>query len=182
MHGEQLVGTYVLPFPMKGSNHKRPGTGGDTTPVLPLLNSPPALADVSGHLGDGVPAGKYVQNVLHAGHSVGDGLSRQVGTTIPVTETVVKRTICPHMGRGTTSTSTKKGIAARLKAGRIAAGFGTQAALAKELGIELERYKKWESGRTPIPAEFVAAVCQAIDKDANYLFNVPAVGKKSAAA
>jgi transcriptional regulator with XRE-family HTH domain len=62
----------------------------------------------------------------------------------------------------------------RLKAARIAAGFDSQPPFAKALGIELERYKKWESGRTPIQHEFIPAACELTGKDANYFYGVPA--------
>jgi transcriptional regulator with XRE-family HTH domain len=60
----------------------------------------------------------------------------------------------------------------RLKAARIAAGYDTQPPFAKALGIELERYKKWESGRTPIQHEYLTQVCDLTGKDPNYFYGV----------
>jgi len=62
----------------------------------------------------------------------------------------------------------------RLKAARIAAGYDTQKPFAAALGIELERYKKWESGRTPIQHEYLADVCELTGKDPNYFYGVQA--------
>lgn len=174
MNGQQGISGHVLPFSPKGDEKHGPGIGGDTTPVLPLLDSPSAFAEVSSHVSDSVPARKYVENGLHAPDSVGDGLSRQVGTMNSVTDFVDKRTMCPRMGRGTTPTNVKKMIAERLRAARIAAEYPTQAEFAKVLGVEVERYKKWESGRTPIPHEFVALACDLLGKDANYLYGIQA--------
>lgn len=162
----------VLPFPTKTRDENGPCIGGDAATGFPLLDCPSALPEIEGHLSNRVPVGKYVEYSPHASDSVGDGLSRQVGAMNPVTARVLERTICPHMGRGKTPFSTKNAIAERLRAARIAAGFSTQAQFAKALRIEVERYKKWESGRTPIPAEFVAPACELLGQDANYLYGV----------
>lgn len=132
------------------------------------------FVDRVGHLLNGSPQLEQVGNGAHAPDSVGDGLSRQVGTMNSVTGFTVKRTMCPRMGRGITPTNVKKLIAERLRAARIAAEYTTQAEFAKQLGVEVERYKKWESGRTPIPHEFVALACDLLGKDANYLYGIQA--------
>jgi transcriptional regulator with XRE-family HTH domain len=79
------------------------------------------------------------------------------------------------MGRAKTPVQFNKALAARLRAARIAAGYDTQAPFAKELGIELERYKKWESGRTPIQHEFLPRVCELTGKDANFFYAIQPV-------
>lgn len=60
----------------------------------------------------------------------------------------------------------------RLKAARIAAQYDTQAPFAKALGIEPERYKKWESGRTPFQHEYLERICELTGKDANYFYGI----------
>lgn len=132
-----------------------------------------SLTDGLGHLRDGVPQLEKLFEGGHAPHSAGDYLSRQPGAINPVTKQALKGTISPRMGRGSTPTSVKKAIAQRLRAARIAHGrFPTQAPFAKALNIEVERYKKWESGRTPIPPEFIGPICDLLGQDANYLFDV----------
>lgn len=78
------------------------------------------------------------------------------------------------MGRAKTPVQFNKQLAERLKAARIAAGYDTKEPFAKALGVELERYKKWESGRTPIQHEFIPRACELTGKDANYFYAVRA--------
>jgi len=42
----------------------------------------------------------------------------------------------------------RKGFAGRLRETRVAAGYQTMAEFARELGVEHERYRSWETGRT----------------------------------
>lgn len=63
-------------------------------------------------------------------------------------------------------------MAERLKAARVMAGFETQLEAAQALRVGLDRYRKWESGRTPVPAQYVPAVCELFHIDANYLFAI----------
>lgn len=44
--------------------------------------------------------------------------------------------------------STKRGFAKRLASARHLAGFATQKAFAKHLGVEAETYRRWERGET----------------------------------
>lgn len=76
------------------------------------------------------------------------------------------------MGRGTTPTRFRDELATRLKAARVMAGFDTQQKAADALGIKLDRYTKWEGGRTPVPAQYVPIVCDLFHVDANYLFAI----------
>lgn len=92
---------------------------------------------------------------------------------IPVTGKPTPRTIRP-MGRGVTPTRFKTEFAERLKAARIAAGYSTQQEFAAALGVPIERYKKWESGRTPMPHQYIPAACELTGQDANYFFKVTA--------
>lgn len=63
-------------------------------------------------------------------------------------------------------------MAKRLMSARIMAGFETKKQAADALKIGLDRYEKWESGRTPVPAQYVGAICELFNIDANYLFGV----------
>lgn len=173
MHQEQLLSTQLLPFRFGGGDHGGPIIRGDASALLPLLDTPMSLTDGLGHLRDGIPQLEKLSKGSHALDSDGDYLSRQDGAINPVTIQQLKGTICPRMGRGTTPSSVKKAIAQRLRAARIAhGGYPTQAPFAKALNIEVERYKKWESGRTPIPPEFIGPICEILGQDANYLFDV----------
>lgn len=78
------------------------------------------------------------------------------------------------MGRGTTPVRFRDDLAQRLKSARVVAGYETQLMAAQALGVGLDRYRKWESGRTPVPAQYVPAVCELFHIDANYLFGVQA--------
>lgn len=173
MHRKELFSAELLPFPSGSCDHLVPIIGRNAAALLPLLDTPMTLTDGIRHLRDGVP---QLEKLVEGGHGsdyVGDYLSRQSVAINPVTIQRVKGTIRPHMGRGTTPSSVKKAIAERLRAARIAHGsYPTQAPFAKALNIEVERYKKWESGRTPIPPEFIGPICDLLGQDANYLFDV----------
>lgn len=92
----------------------------------------------------------------------------------------VARTISP-MGRGVTPARFRAALADKLRSARVVAGYETQQQAATALGVGLDRYRKWESGRTPIPAQYVPVVCELFGIDANYLFSVEAkVARKSA--
>lgn len=79
------------------------------------------------------------------------------------------------MGRARTPIQFNKELALRLKSARIAAGYGSMPPFAKALGIELERYKKWESGRTPFQHEFLPEICELTGKDANFFYAIEAI-------
>lgn len=66
-------------------------------------------------------------------------------------------------------------MAKRLSAARVVAGYTTKKEAADALQIGLDRYEKWESGRTPIPAQYVGPVCALFRVDANYLFGIEPV-------
>lgn len=140
--------------------------------LAPLLCPTGRDANIASHLGDRVPAPEKLSEGSHVGSYIaGDGLSRQVVAIVPVTVLEAHRTMSP-MGRARTPVQFNKAFAARLKAARIAAGYDTQKPFATALGIEVERYKKWESGRTPIQHEYVEAVCGLTGKDANYFYGI----------
>jgi len=86
------------------------------------------------------------------------------------------------MGRGVTPTKFKDDFADRLRSARVAAGYASAREFAEAAGIPLENYKKYESGRTPMPHQYIRRACELIDKDANYLFNVaPKISRRSVA-
>jgi DNA-binding XRE family transcriptional regulator len=138
------------------------------------------FANGSSHIREGRPARKEIIEGLHGSNDAGDGLSRQVKPMIPVTKGRRTRTISP-MGRGTTPAKFKNELADRLRSARIVAGYETQKEFAAALSIQEERYKKWESGRTPIPHTYVPLVCELLNIDANYLFGVRQLMARKAA-
>lgn len=178
MHGEQIVSAKLFSFPPGGRDHVGPIVRRNAASLLPLLDTAMSLPDGLGHLRHGLPQLEKLYKGGHAPDSDGDYLSRQWGAICPVTNQVLKGTMCPRMGRGTSPAAVKKAIADRLRSARVAYGNGeayrTQALFAKALGIEVERYKKWESGRTPIPPEFIGPICDLLGKDANYLYGIAA--------
>lgn len=180
MHRKQLVSAKLFAFPPRGIYNGTPGCLGNSLALLPLADSPMTLANVVSHLGDGFPELKQIFHSGHEPHNEGDGLSRQGQPMIPVTVELSMRTISP-MGRLVTPVAFKKQFATLLKAARISAGFLSQDEAAKALGIERERYKKWESGRTPVPALFIPVVCEVFDKDANYFFRTEAKAARKTA-
>lgn len=76
------------------------------------------------------------------------------------------------MGKAPTPATFKNAFALRLRSARIVAGYKTQLDFAKALGVDCERYKKWESGRTPMPHGYVKPACELLTIDANYLFDI----------
>lgn len=175
VHGQQLVSADVLAFPLKRGHQRRPRGMRNASALKPLLRPGLRNADVAGHLRDGVPAIEKLGDCFHnRAHYDGDGLSRQAVATLPVTGGGVKPTIS-RMGRARTPIQFNKELALRLKSARIAAGYGTMAPFAKALGIELERYKKWESGRTPFQHEFLPLICDLTGKDANFFYAIEAI-------
>jgi hypothetical protein len=180
VHGEEVIRGNVVPFPLGGRDQRRPVLVLDVAPSPPLDGAPMTYTDRIRHFGQGVPAPEEVperfqvtDGGFHNPLIEGDGLSRQAVSIVPVTRLGHVGTISP-MGRARTPVQFNRELALRLKSARVAAGYGTQGPFAKALGIELERYKKWESGRTPIQHEFIPAACELTGKDANYFYGVPA--------
>lgn len=174
VHRKKVVSCDVLTFPLQGGNHSGPRRVRNAFPGFPLLDSPVTLPNISRHLGDGAPALENVVDGLHGDNSAPDELSGQGRLIIPLTGRRPKRTIRP-MGRGSTPVRFRSELAQRLKSARIMARFETQQDAAIALGVGLDRYRKWESGRTPVPAQYVPLVCQLFKIDANYLYSVPSM-------
>lgn len=171
MQGEQLVCAQVFAFVAKRLKKRRPVLVRNGMPLAPLLDRGPVRSNVGRHGSQCVPGVKDVVERSHMAHSAPDELSGQVPPNIPVTADRPDRTISP-MGRGVTPVKVRSDIAKRLKAARVMARFATQKEAADALGVGIDRYEKWESGRTPVPAQYVGPVCELYGIDANYLFGV----------
>lgn len=183
MHGEKGISAQILPFRPRGSNEGRPVLIRDSATLTPLLDGLVLLPDINSQSsGIVIPPieNGFQGKGLHVPDSDGDNYSRQAVPMIPVTARKLPRTISP-MGRGIAPTRFKSEFAERLKAARIAAGYTTQQEFATALGIPIERYKKWESGRTPMPHQYIPAACELTGQDANYFFKIaPRAFRKTA--
>jgi hypothetical protein len=84
------------------------------------------------------------------------------------------------VGRAKTPVQFNKELALRLRSARVAAGYDSMGPFAKALGIELERYKKWESGRTPFQHEYMTGICALTGKDANYFYGIRTAAEQPA--
>lgn len=173
MKRKKTVRAQILPFPLKSLDERRPSIGRDALALFPLLDRISGPTDIRGHLRERLPGVKNISDRSHGAEYAPDELSVQGPTMIPMTEIRSFRTIRP-MGRGVTPTKVRSEIAKRLKSARIVAGYATQREAADALGIRVDRYEKWESGRTPVPAQYVGPVCALFNIDANYLFGVEA--------
>lgn len=173
VHRKQFVTAQILTFPLERLNQRQPRVRGDTATLLPFLDLRALLPEVRGHFGERVPAVKDVFDSFHKRDYASDELSGQCPPMIPVTVVRTLRTIS-HMGRASTPTKFRAEMAKRLTSARIVAGYATKKAAADKLGITLDRYEKWELGRTPVPAQYVGPVCHLFNVDANYLFNTEA--------
>lgn len=172
MHREKLVAGQLLAFPPKRLNQRPPSVGRDASALPPLFNCVARPTDIGSHRGERFPFVEDIVNRTHAMEYASDGLSVQEPTMIPMTVSTHMPTISP-MGRGTTPVKFRAEMAKRLTSARIVAGFATKREAAAALGVGLDRYEKWESGRTPIPAQYVGSVCDLYGIDANYLFGIP---------
>lgn len=171
IHREKVVTGQLVPFPLKGMKQRRPMLRGNATPLPPLLNHRTVPADIGSHLRERFPVVKNIVYRAHACEFAPDELSGQGPPMIPMTLTATVRTIRP-MGRGTTPVRFRAEMAKRLKSARIVAGYTTQKQAADALRIGLDRYEKWESGRTPIPAQYIGPICELFGVDANYLYGI----------
>lgn len=171
MHCKEPIACQLLAFPSKRMDQRRPRVRRNATALLPLFDSIPAPADISGHRGERLPGAKHIVNRSHARDSAPDELSGQGPLMNPMTVLAPIRTMCP-MGRGTTPVRFRAEMAKRLRSARVVAGYATQKQAADALRIGLDRYEKWESGRTPIPAQYIGAICGLYGVDANYLYNI----------
>lgn len=171
VHREQPIACQFLTFPAKRLDKRRPCIRRDTLALFPLLDSISGPPNIGGHRRERVPRLKDIINRSHALQHAPDDLSGQGPLMIPMTKAPPNRTISP-MGRATTPVRFRAEMAKRLMSARIMAGFETKKQAADALQIGLDRYEKWESGRTPVPPQYVGPVCQLFGIDANYLFGI----------
>lgn len=180
MHREEPITCQLLTFPLERRNQGRPGIHRDPATLTPLLDSVLSPPHVRGHRRKRVPTVKNVIEGSHATQYASDGLSGQGPTMNPMTKKTPNRTIAV-MGRSTTPVKFRAEMAKRLTSARVVAGYNTKKEAADALQIGLDRYEKWESGRTPVPAQYVGPICELFNIDANYLFGVQstATGRKA---
>lgn len=183
MHGKEIVSAQVFAFLPRRIDKRRPVLMRNAAALAPLLDPVLLRTDVGGHLGQRLPGVKKLIKRSHGAPKVAsDGLSGQAPPKIPMTDAEALRTISP-MGRGVTPARFRTEMAKRLSSARVVAGYQTKKQAADALGVGLDRYEKWETGRTPVPAQYVAAVCVLFRIDANYLFGVaPAVPQRKVTA
>jgi DNA-binding XRE family transcriptional regulator len=171
VHSQQIVSAQAVAFPGHGRNEPWPRRRRDALSLPPLADCPVTLPQIVSHFGEGGPAVEYGAEVLHSRYLARDGLSRQGVTrfTVPLAPPKSEN---KRMGRHRSPIQFNKDLALRLKSARVAAGYQRAEDFAKELGVAYERYKKWESGRTPIQHEYVSRACELTGKDANYLYGL----------
>jgi DNA-binding XRE family transcriptional regulator len=171
MHRQELVRCQLYFFAPKCAKKRRPVLMRNPLALAPLLDRGAVDADVGRHFGKRVPAAKDVVERSHVTEYAPDELSGQAPPIIPMTENRAHRTIRP-MGRGVTPVKFRSEMAKRLRAARVMARYETQKQAADALGVGLDRYEKWENGRTPVPAQYIGPVCALFHVDANYLFGI----------
>lgn len=174
VHSQQIVGGQVLAFPSQSRNKSRPRRRRNALALAPLTDSPMTLGQVISHLGQGGPAGEHGSEVLQGLHGLylaRDGLSRQEESGFPVPSRALEAKN-KRMGRARSPIQFNKDLARRVVAARIAAGYERAEDFARDLGVTYDRYKKWESGRTPIQHEYIPRACELTGKDANYFFGL----------
>jgi hypothetical protein len=173
MHRKKIVCAKFYALPLQGKNQGVPRGVRDAATLFPLLDGPAVLADVGRHLRKRVPASENIVNGAHGPQYASDELSGQAPSMIPMTTEAAVGTISP-MGRASTPARFRLEMARRLSSARIVAGYATKKQASDKLGITLDRYEKWETGRTPVPAQYVGPVCELFHVDANYLFGIEA--------
>lgn len=171
VHREKPIACKLYAFALKRGKDRRPGVNRDALSLPPLLDRVSGAANIGRHRRERRPALEHVVDRSHALQHAPDELSGQEPTMIPMTKTVPDRTISP-MGRATTPAKFRAEMAKRLSSARVVAGYDTKKKAADALQIGLDRYEKWESGRTPVPAQYVGPICELFNIDANYLFGV----------
>src|SRR5690606_11755189 len=154
--------TKLVPLAAGSLNDASPRVLGNAFSLMPLGDSPDALADVGGHAGDRVPKGKKLLECHDAAQNTLDSLSRQGRTTRPVTPLHEKRTMCPDMGaRATTPKEFKEAFARRLRAARELK-YEQASDFAADLGIPPNTYSKYESGRSLMPHHLIPRACELL--------------------
>ncbi len=86
----------------------------------------------------------------------------------------VRRAIKALLGRERMANSREadrltKDFGKRLRACRIAAGYESAAAFSSDLGVQEERYRKYERGQSVPPLDVLQQACAMLDKSADFL-------------
>lgn len=171
VHDKEIISGQLLAFPSKRTQQCGPMTDGDPAALFPLLNELEMNPEVSPHLGDGFPLTKNVVQSLHTDRIVGTAIPCQSGSGFPATDGQRKSRI-PRMGRTKSPAEFNRLFSERLRAARISAGYDSMPPFAKAIGVEWERYKKWESGRTAVPHEHLPRICELTGKDPNFFYGM----------
>jgi DNA-binding XRE family transcriptional regulator len=167
VHRKKVLRAQALSLPANGLNDRSPCVRRNAPSLLPLADRPMSLGNVDSHFGKRVPEPEHLVNGFHGDVIAWDNLSRQGSTTRPVTASPAGGTIRP-MGKASTPTAFKKEFCQRLKAARIMAGIG-QAEFAKELGLLLNTYNKYET-RSLLPHYLIPRACEILGVDPAVLF------------
>lgn len=183
VHREQLISGQLYVFPTHRLDQRLPGRRWNALTFPPFFDRVLPPPHFGGQLRESAPTVKDIVKRAHVVQHTSDRLSDQVPPMIPMTVLRSTGTISP-MGRATTPVKFRAEMAKRLMSARIMAGFETKRQAADALQIGLDRYEKWESGRTPVPAQYVGAICELFSIDANYLFGVgqPLAQRKAVSA
>lgn len=180
MHRQKIIGSELHPFPSSRINYGSPRGLGDAFPGLPLLDGPTGFPNGFGHLGNGIPEPEDVLNGFHNSQNTQDSLSRQGGTTPPMTATTGGRTICPEMGtHATTPKEFKTAFAKRLRAAR-ALKYEQASDFAADLRIPPNTYGKYESGRSLMPHHLIPRACELLGISIETLFEFEKKARKAA--
>lgn len=171
VHRQKMISTQLMTTPTQGGQHAAPCVGRNTATLLPFLDSRRGSSNFGGHLRGRAERFEHFLQCAHMREYASDGLSDQGPPMIPVTVFQTPPTIS-RMGRSSTPAKLRAEMAKRLMSARIVAGYSTKKQAADALGITLDRYEKWESGRTPVPAQYIKPVCELFGIDANYLYGV----------
>jgi hypothetical protein len=180
VHSKQIGSADILAFTLERLDNGRPCRRRDASALAPLGDGPVTLTDVVRHGGDRSPNLEKLSQGSHTRNLIAvDGLSSQARTIGPVTAERPAGTIRP-MGRGSSPSQFRGVVAKRLEAARVGAGYDRQEDFAKVLGCGLDAYRKYEQGRTLLPAHYLPRLREITGKDANYLFAIkptPPVGE-----
>jgi DNA-binding XRE family transcriptional regulator len=169
VHRKKIVSAQLFAFPLQRSKHWRPCIARYAPALLPFANVPLMHANISGHLGDRLPAIEDIGKVLHRDKHTRDGLSRQALPNGSVTHGPARGTMCP-MGRGTSPAQFKRDFCEKLAAARKLHGY-SQSEFAGLMGMTRDRYAKYET-RTPLPHHLVPIACDILEIDPGVLYGI----------
>jgi DNA-binding XRE family transcriptional regulator len=168
--GKKVIGRKMFTAPFHPINDSGPGRRRDSLVLFPLNNCPGRPANISGHIREGFPGLKDIGDGVHPQVIHRDELSRKGRTKNSVPETPTAGTMVP-MGRGITPARFKKDFVTRLAVARNMRGY-TRAEVATYLGIPEDTYKRYEQ-RTPIPHQYIPAICELLEIEPTFLYLGP---------